>query len=131
MLYDAVYVYEAHNKYDTDVIAKALRDGKPYQHSVIIARMDRNVNSVEDLKGQDICLWGLPLNISHIVPRAMLLEAGIELKDLHYYNYLGHHDDVAKAVLRGEFDAGGIMEATAHTSSGSGLKVSKGLRKYS
>ncbi len=55
----------------------------------------------------------------------MLLEAGIELKDLHYYNYLGHHDDVAKAVLQGEFDAGGIMEATAYKFRDQGLKFLK------
>ncbi|MFA5846600.1 MAG: phosphate/phosphite/phosphonate ABC transporter substrate-binding protein [Thermodesulfovibrionales bacterium] len=116
---------EAHNKYDTDVIAKALRDGKPYQHSVIIARMDRNVNSVEDLKGKTFAFGDFHSTSSHIVPRAMLLEAGIELKDLHYYNYLGHHDDVAKAVLQGEFDAGGIMEATAHKFRDQGLKFLK------
>ncbi|MEK6581420.1 MAG: phosphate/phosphite/phosphonate ABC transporter substrate-binding protein [Nitrospirota bacterium] len=116
---------EAHNKYDTDVIAKALREGKPYQHCVIIARMDRNINSVEDLKGKTFAFGDFHSTSSHIVPRAMLLEAGIELKDLHYYNYLGHHDDVAKAVLQGEFDAGGIMEATAYKFRDQGLKFLK------
>lgn len=116
---------EAHNKYDADVIAKALREGKPYQHCVIIARMDRNINSVEDLKGKTFAFGDFHSTSSHIVPRAMLLEAGIELKDLHYYNYLGHHDDVAKAVLQGEFDAGGIMEATAYKFRDQGLKFLK------
>ncbi|TAL21973.1 MAG: phosphate/phosphite/phosphonate ABC transporter substrate-binding protein, partial [Nitrospirae bacterium] len=116
---------EAHNKYDIEVIAKALRDGKPYQHCVIIARADRNINSVEDLKGKTFAFGDFHSTSSHIVPRAMLLDAGIELKDLHYYNYLGHHDDVAKAVLNGEFDAGGVMEATAHKFRDQGLKFLK------
>ncbi|MBI4689818.1 MAG: phosphate/phosphite/phosphonate ABC transporter substrate-binding protein [Nitrospirae bacterium] len=116
---------EAHGKYDIEVIAKALRDGKPYQHSVIVTRADRNINSVEDIKGKTFAFGDFHSTSSHIVPRAMLLEAGIALKDLQYYNYLGHHDDVANAVLNGEFDAGGIMETTAHKFKDQGLKFLK------
>jgi methyl-accepting chemotaxis protein len=116
---------DAHNKFDVTVIAKALRDGKPYQHSVIIARADKNINSVEDLKGKTFAFGDFHSTSSHIVPRAMLLEAGIELKDLKYYNYLGHHDDVARAVLKGDFDAGGVMEATAQKFKDRGLKFLK------
>jgi len=116
---------EAHDRYDVAVIAKALRDGKPYQHSVIIARQDRNINSLEDLKGKTFAFGDFHSTSSHIVPRAMLLEAGVDLKDLNYYNYLGHHDDVAKAVLKGDFDAGGVMEATAYKFKDQGLKFLK------
>lgn len=48
-----------------------------------------------------------------MIPRAMLREEGVELSDLSYYNFTGAHDEVARAVLRGEFDAGGLMESTA------------------
>jgi len=116
---------EAHNKYDVDVIVKALRDGKPYQHSVIISRLDKNINSIEDLKGKTFAFGDPHSTSSHIVPRAMLREVGIHVKDLNYYNFLGHHDDVAKAVLNGDFDAGGIMEATAYKFKDQGLKILK------
>jgi phosphonate transport system substrate-binding protein len=55
----------------------------------------------------------------------MLLAAGIDIKDLFYYNYLGHHNDVAKAVLNGDFDAGAVMETTAYKYKDSGLKFIK------
>ncbi|MDP2277522.1 MAG: phosphate/phosphite/phosphonate ABC transporter substrate-binding protein, partial [Nitrospirota bacterium] len=116
---------EAHRKYGVDVIAKALRDGKPYQHSVIITSAEKGISSVGELKGRAFAFGDFHSTSSHIVPRAMLLEAGIELKDLSYYDYLGHHDDVAKAVLKGEFDAGGIMEDTAHKFKHQGLKFLK------
>ncbi|MDP2278764.1 MAG: phosphate/phosphite/phosphonate ABC transporter substrate-binding protein, partial [Nitrospirota bacterium] len=116
---------EAYRKYGVEVIAKALRDGKPYQHSVIITRADRDINSVGELKGRTFAFGDLYSTSSHIVPRAILLEAGIELKDLSYYDYLGHHDDVANAVLKGDFDAGGIMEDTAHKFKHQGLKFLK------
>ena len=54
-----------------------------------------------------------------------MLEAGIDIKDLLYYNYLGHHDDVAKAVLKGDFDAGAVMESTALKYKEMGLKLIK------
>jgi phosphonate transport system substrate-binding protein len=55
----------------------------------------------------------------------MLLSAGVDVSDLSYHNYLGHHDDVAKAVLAGDFDAGGIMESTAYAFEDKGLKLLK------
>ena len=39
---------EAHLKYGVSVLGKALRDGKPFQHSVIIARNDSPVNEIKD-----------------------------------------------------------------------------------
>jgi len=116
---------EAHKKYGINVIAKALRGGKPYQHSVIIARADKGINSLEDLKDRTFAFGDFHSTSSHIVPRAMLFEAGIDLKDLHYYDFLGHHDDVARAVLKGEFDAGGIMEDTANKFKEQGLRFLK------
>ena len=116
---------EARKKYGVDVIVKALRNGKPYQHSVIITMADRNINSIQELKGRTFAFGDFHSTSSHIVPRAMLLEAGIELKDLSYYDYLGHHDDVAKAVLKGDFDGGGVMEDTAHKFKDQGLKFLK------
>ncbi|MBA3071747.1 MAG: PhnD/SsuA/transferrin family substrate-binding protein [Nitrospirae bacterium] len=107
------------------MIAKALREGKPYQHAVIITRPDKNINSVEELKGKTFAFVDAYSTTGYIVPRAMLLEAGIDMKDLHHYNYLGSHDDVAKAVLSGDFDAGGVMENTAHRFKEQGLKFLK------
>jgi phosphonate transport system substrate-binding protein len=56
---------------------------------------------------------------------SMLQEEGIALKDLDFYDFLGHHDDVAKAVLRGDFDAGGVMESTAEKFKSKGIKILK------
>jgi methyl-accepting chemotaxis protein len=113
---------EAHDKYGIDVIAKALRKGKPYQHTIIIAREGGKINKIEDIKGKSFAFGDMHSTSSHIMPRAMLLEAGIDVKGLSYHNFLGHHDDVAKAVLKGEFDAGGVMESTAEKFKAEGLR---------
>lgn len=116
---------EAHDKYGVKVLVKALSEGKPFHHSVVVTRTDSGINSVEDLRGRSFAFGDLHSTSSHIVPRAMLLEAGVDIKDLHYYNYLGHHDDVARAVISGDFDAGGIMESTAEKFRREGLKFLK------
>lgn len=116
---------EAHKKYGVRVLLKALRDGKPYQHAVIVTRNDSGINSLEEIKGRSFAFGDRHSTSSHIVPRGMLLDAGVDIKDLQYYNYLGHHDDVARAVLSGDFDAGGIMESAAHKFKDSGLKLIK------
>lgn len=116
---------EAKERYGVEVLVKALRDGKPYHHTVIIAKENGRINKIEDIKGASFAFGDSHSTSSHLIPRAMLLEAGIDLKDLSFYNYLGHHEDVAMAVINGEFDAGGVMEATALKFKDKGLKFLK------
>jgi phosphonate transport system substrate-binding protein len=116
---------EAHSKYGVRVLVKAMREGRPFHHSVIVARSDSPIQSVEDIRGRSFAFGDRRSTSSHIVPRGMLLAAGIDVKDLEYYNYLGQHDDVAKAVLGGDFEAGGIMESTAYRFREKGLKFIK------
>jgi len=116
---------EAHKRYDARVLVKALRDGKPYHHAVIIARSDSTINALEDLKNRSFAFGDPHSTSSHIIPRGLLLAEGIDIKDLFYYNYLGHHDDVAKAVLNSDFDAGAVMETTAYKYKDMGLKFIK------
>jgi phosphonate transport system substrate-binding protein len=116
---------EAHMKYGVSVLLKALRDGKPFQHSVIITRSDSVIHEIKDLKGRSFAFGDLHSTSSHIVPRAMLLDDGVNVKDLKFYNYLGHHDDVAKAVLNGDFEAGAVMESTAYKFKDRGIKFIK------
>ncbi len=114
---------EANRKYNVKVLVKALREGKPYHHSVIVVRSDSDIKSPGDLRGRTFAFGDVKSTSSHIVPRAMLKNAGIDLDDLKYYNYLGHHDDVAKAVLKRDFDAGGVMESIAYRFKDQGLRL--------
>jgi len=111
------------NEYGVEVLVMALRDGKPYHHVVIIARDDNDeVNDINDIRGKTFAFGDILSTSSYIVPMAMLKDAGIELKDLHFYDFRGHHDDVVRAVLDGEFDVGGVMEAVAEKYKKEGLK---------
>jgi len=115
----------AHTNFGAKVVAKALKDGKAVHHAVIIAKSDSSINAVKDIRGRSFAFGDVQSTSSHIVPRAMLLAEGIDLKDLLYYNYLGHHSDVLNAVLSGDFDAGGLMESGALKQQDMGIKILK------
>lgn len=113
---------KANKEYGCRVIVKALRNGKPYHHSVIITSASSDINSLKDLRGRSFAFGDRESTSSYIIPRHMLLQAGIELSDLLYYNFLGHHDDVVRAVLEGDYDAGAVMESVAEKYKNEGLK---------
>ena len=115
----------AHTNFGAKVVAKALKDGKAVHHAVIIAKSDSSINAVKDIRGRSFAFGDVQSTSSHIVPRAMLLSEGIDLKDLLNYNYLGHHSDVLNAVLSGDFDAGGLMESEALKQQDMGIKILK------
>ncbi|HDY71315.1 MAG TPA: phosphate/phosphite/phosphonate ABC transporter substrate-binding protein [Nitrospirae bacterium] len=116
---------KARRDYNVRALVKALNNGKPYHHSVIIARSGSSIAGLKDLKGKSFCFGDPDSTSSHIVPRFMLLQEGVDISDLLFYNYLGHHDDVAEAVLSGEYDAGAVMELTAEKYKERGLKYIK------
>jgi phosphate/phosphite/phosphonate ABC transporter binding protein len=116
---------EAKHTPGVDVLGIALRDGKPYHHSVIIANESSGIETLADVKGKSFAFGSEHSTSSHLVPRAMLLDEGVNLADLSYFNYLGHHDAVVKAVLKGEFDAGAVTESVANKFTNRGVKFIK------
>jgi phosphate/phosphite/phosphonate ABC transporter binding protein len=116
---------EARERCGVELLVKALRNGMPSTHSVIVVRADSGFSRIEELKGKRFAFGDRLSTTSSLFPRAMLAEAGIGLDDLETYAFLGHHDDVAKAVLAREYDAGGLRESTAKAFVGRGLSTLK------
>jgi len=113
----------AHMKFGAKVLVRALNGGKPFHRAVIVSKEDSGISTLEEIKGKSFAFGDINSTSSHIVPRAMLLSAGIDVKDLLYYNYLGYQEDVIKAVLSGEFDAGSVMESIALTYKDAGIRI--------
>jgi methyl-accepting chemotaxis protein len=114
---------EARKRFNVQVIAKTVNKGRPFHHSVIVARAESDINTIADIKGHSFAFGDKNSTSSYLVPRSMMIEAGIDLKDLSSYEHFGQHDDVARAVVNGDFDAGGLMESTAEKFEDKGLKV--------
>jgi len=105
------YLKNAEN--NIEIIAGEIQNGKANYHSVIVVPQNSPVQKVIDLKNHTIA-FGSPRSFSsYFVPRAMLLENGVQLSNLKDYEFLGRHERVALAVVHGDFDAGGLRRNIA------------------
>lgn len=92
------------------LLARLEESGASFFHGVIIVRQDSSLTTLADLKGKNFAFGDPNSTMGHIVPRAMLAEAGVTVSQLARHDFLKSHNDVALAVLGGYFDAGGIKD---------------------
>lgn len=97
--------------------------GKPTFQGKIIIRKDSPLVSLDQLKGKSFAFGDPDSTMSHLVPRCMLWTAGIGTKDLKRHKFLGSHDNVALAVLAGDYDAGAVKESVFYKYEKRGLKT--------
>ena len=99
------------------------RDGVPYYRSAIIVRNDSPLKDIRELRGSTVA-FGSPHSTSgNLIPRYLLWDNGIGLRDLKSFTNLQHHDAVAKAILKGQFDAGAVKDVVAEKYKTHGLRI--------
>lgn len=107
------------------MLACQVISGKPTFQGKIIVRIDSKLRSIRQLKGKKFAFGDKNSTMSHLVPRYMLWQAGVSANKLKHYQFLGSHDNVALAVLSGDYDAGAVKEAVYYKYRERGLKVLK------
>lgn len=110
---------EAQEKFGVVPLAAPLTHGKDTFRLVIVVRQDSPIHNVMDLKGKKFALG----DEKAVLQQAVVSEGGIKLTDLGAYAFLKHYDTIAKAVLRGDFDAGILKDTVAEEYSKAGLRV--------
>lgn len=115
---------EASTQYNAVPILKPRnRDGVPYYRSAIIVRNDSPLKSLRELRGRTMA-FGSPHSTSgNLIPRYLLWDNGIGLRDLKSFSNLQHHDAVAKAILKGQYDAGAVKDVVAEKYKTHGLRI--------
>ncbi len=124
---------EGKHKYGTKLLGYFAKDGSPTYRSAIVVSKNSAIKSVAELRGKRFAFGSEKSTGSTLVPMAMLAEAGITLNNLSQYAYLGSHDIVANAVLKGEFDAGGMMESVVADFADKGIvaiKISEPIPQF-
>lgn len=116
-------------------LVRFLVEGKGSYHSCIIIPSDSPISDVSQLKGKSFAFGSEDSTSSHLMPRAMMAAAGINIdKDLTEYKYLGSHTNAATAVKMKTFDAAGVKESVAEKFSQSGdakiLKTSQDIPEF-
>lgn len=115
---------EANLSYQAMPILKPLNSsGTPYYRSAIIVRSDSPIRSIKELKGRTMA-FGSPHSTSgNLIPRYLLWDNGVPIQRLKSYANLQHHDAVAKAILKGQFDAGAVKDVVAEKYKSHGLRI--------
>ena len=95
--------------------------GKPMYTCAIVTLADSSLN-LQGLKNSRIALTQPLSTCGYLAVYGLLNERGGRLED-NRYAYLDKHDAVALAVVRGEFDAGGLKTAIGKKYSHMGLTI--------
>jgi len=112
------------NKYGTKTLLARLEvNGSPIYHGMIVTEEGSHIKSLNDLIGKSFAFGDPNSTMSHLVPRYMLLEAGVSIDDFKTVNFLGSHNNVALGVLGGYYDAGGLKEGVYYKYRKRGLKL--------
>jgi phosphonate transport system substrate-binding protein len=98
---------DAREKFHVVPLVAPLRDKAPRFHLAIVVRKDSGIHKIADLRGKKFAFG----DEKALLQRAVVVGAGIKLEELGSYAYLKHYDTIAKAVLRGDFDAGILKHA--------------------
>ncbi len=105
------------------LLARQVIQGSPTFQGKMVVRQESTISSLAELAGKHFAFGDVASTMSHLVPRYMLRNAGVTVDQLAGYRFLGSHDNVALAVLMGDFDAGTVKESIYKKYQPRGLKV--------
>jgi phosphonate transport system substrate-binding protein len=105
------------------LLARQEINGQPFLQGEIVVRQDSPLQSLSELKGKRFGFADANSTTGSVLPQKMLMQAGIPLTGLASYKFLEGHDNVALAVLAGDYDAGAIKEETFQKYAPQGLRA--------
>lgn len=96
-------------------------NGEPLYTCAIVALADKGL-ALEDMENRKVALTQPLSTCGFLSTNGLLRERGSSLSR-NLYRYLDKHDEVAKSVVRGEFDLGGLKTAIGRKYEHLGIKV--------
>lgn len=109
------YVLAKSKAPEIEPFAVGVKGGSPTYRSVIVAQAGGPVKSIEDIKGRTFGFGDPASTSSHLIPRAMLADHGLEGGTDYEAVHLGAHDAVARSVQSGTVPAGGLSQEIFRT----------------
>lgn len=100
----------AKSKSNIEAFAALMKKGSMTYQGVIIANTASGVKSLVDIRGRDMAFGDQASTSSHLIPKAMLKDKGLEAKKDYNKHFVGSHDAVAVAVQNGNAQAGGLSK---------------------
>jgi phosphonate transport system substrate-binding protein len=110
---------KAHEKGGARVLVKTVTKGKASFRLMIVVREDSPYRTVQDLIGKKFAFG----DKRALLQRAAVVGSGIKLSQFSEYRFIGHYDNIARAVMNGDFDAGILKDTMAYKWQGKGLRI--------
>ena len=104
------------------LLARQEIDGQPYLKGEIIVRQDSPLQSLSELKEKRFVFTDASSTMGSLLPQYMLIKAGVPLNRLADHKFMEGHENVALAVLAGDYDAGAVKEETFQKFEPKGLR---------
>ncbi len=100
----------ARSKSNIEAFAALKKNGVTTYQAVILANTGAGISSLADIAGKDMAFGDPASTSSHLIPKSMLLEKGLQAKKNYQEHFLGSHDAVAISVQNGRAQAGGLSK---------------------
>jgi phosphonate transport system substrate-binding protein len=107
---DPLTYVRAHAACGAEPVARLNTGGRETHLSYILVREESPIRKPADLRGKRIAFGSALSTSSHLVPRAILVQAGLAPGRDVSCSYLEHHEEAARAVEQGEADACGVRD---------------------
>jgi len=101
------------------IIAKPVTAKGVNMRLMLVVRNESQTRSVRDLVGRSFAFG----DEAAILQRAVVVNAGIQLREFSSYRFLGHYDNIARGVANGDFDAGILKDSMARAWEQKGLRI--------
>ena len=105
------------------LLARFQVNNEPYLYGVIAVRQESRLQKLTELKDKRFAFGDPDSTMSHIVPRYLLIQAGIPRGLPKYYQFLGSHKNVALGILAGDYDAGAMKQEVFDEFKSQGLRA--------
>lgn len=109
----------AHEKGNAQLIAKTVTNGKASFKLMIVVKENSPIQSVEDLVGKSFAFG----DKRALLQRATVVGGGIKLEQFSKYRFIGHYDNIARAIMNNDFDAGILKDTKAYKWQEKGLRI--------
>lgn len=110
---------KAHKKGNAQLIVKTVTKGKASFRLMIVVKEDSPIKTIEQLAGKSFAFG----DKRALLQRAAVVGAGMPLENLGEYNFIGHYDNIVRAVMSGDFDAGILKDTMAYKWESKGIRI--------
>jgi len=110
---------DARKKYGVIPLVAPTIQGRPYFSLDIVVKAGSGIDAPAGLKGKRFAFG----DEKALLQRAAVESMGVKLTDFSNFAYLKHYDNIAKAVLAGDFDGGILKDSIAADFRNKGIVV--------